>query len=502
MIKLTPFLALLPSLTFGATMTNDIKGVGPDGSVKPYICIQNQSGKVTLALAPGQSGDANAASGNLYYAGATLRFGGCSSSDSYLGYVGFNISASGNNTVGSYEPPTGVHIAYVNPEITKAGVVGGEINYTQIAPNMSMTPAQNASQWEFAGVNLSGLEFGKVIDPVEIPNLSKEDSNLPAASDLIPTQGFIDKGMNTVRVPVSWGYLQLDGPGKGQINTAYYENYIRPLLQSLTHAKVYTIVDLHAYMRYSKFGEQVSGCGSSGPCPDGTLILDEKAYESVWGQLFDLIQKDDAIDKQYIMLDLVNEPVGVPDDKVFTIQAAVIKMLQNKQFKGYILVEGNSWTGLHSWTNYQWTGSDGQVYTNASLFTRSNFVKAGITDLSKVLINVHQYLDSDYSGTHQDCLQDLSSTGPNGFNLNAFVDYLQENQLKAMVTEFGTGENSTSCAAPLKEFMQYLKDNSSTNKNYGFAGWTVWSTGHGWGNYNLRIKNDSYQMTILDEFLS
>ncbi|MDA9272220.1 glycoside hydrolase family 5 protein [bacterium] len=346
---------------------------------------------------------------------------------------------------------------------------------------------------------MSGLEFSKVIDPFVIPNLSAEDSST-TNSDLTDTQAFIDAGMNTVRVPVSWGYLQLEGPGEGDIYQAYYANYVRPLLQTLTHAKVNTIVDLHAYMRYSKFGQQYSGCGSSGQCPDGQLITDEKAYESVWGKLVDLIQKDNLIDKDYILFDLMNEPVGVPDDKVFTIQACLIKLIRSKQFDGYILVEGNNWSGLHSWTTEEWTGADGRSYTNASLFTRDNFAQAGITDLSKILINVHQYLDSNYSGTHDDCQQDLTTTGANGFNLDAFVDYMKENQLQAIVTEFGSGRNSTSCSAPLHQFMQYLKDNKTTT-TYGFAGWTIWSTGHGWGNYNLRVVPQGYQMQILNYFL-
>lgn len=477
-------------------MTNNIQGVGPHGQFKPYICIQNSAGDMTLKLAPGQSGDANLAAGNPYYVGATLRFGGCGYDNSYLGYVGFTINNNGNNAINSYSPPVGVHVLYSNPSIDHRGFVEGAITYTPIDMNPHLTHANPTSTWYFTGINLSGLEFGKAIDPVVIPNLSETNSN-GLNSDLNDMQAFIGAGINTVRVPLSWGYLQLDGAGVGALNHAYYDNYVKPLLQTLTQAHVHTIVDLHAYMRYSKFGEQYSGCGASGPCPDGTLILDKNAYQSVWGQLIDLIQSDTKIDKEYIMVDLVNEPVGIPDDKVFTIQAALITFLRNKQFNGYILVEGNNWSGLHSWTTEHWSGSDGQAYSNATLFTRDHFAKAGITDLSKILINVHQYLDSDYSGTHDTCQQNLDTTGPNGFNLNAFVDYLAENKLRAIVTEFGTGRNEASCNAPLAQFMTYLKDNTSTDKEYGFMGWTIWSSGHGWGNYHLRVKPTSYQMRVI-----
>ncbi len=502
MIRILSIVCLIYSgLNFAANISNKIQGIGPSGSIKPYVCVQNGSGEVTLKLAPGQSGDGNTAAGNPYYVGATLRFNGCTTNDSYLGYIGITLNNSGNNAVSSYSPPTGVHIRYENASIDQTGQLQGSIRFTPIDINPSfVSPNLTQSTWLFTGINLSGLEFGKVVEPTVIPNLSQKDSQT-SSSDLADTTNFINSGMNTVRVPISWSYLQMEGPGKGDISDEYYVNFLRPLLATLTKAKVYTMVDLHAYMRYSIYGEQYSGCGETGACPDGEVILDSEAYQSLWGKLYDRLQSDPSIDMTYVMIDLVNEPVGIANDKVFTIQTDLIKMLRSKQFNGYILVEGNSWTGLHSWTTATWTGSDGQTYTNATLFTRENFEKAGITDLSHVIINVHQYLDSDYSGTHNDCLQDLTTINANGFNLNAFVDYLAVNKLKAMVTEFGTGINAVSCKPPLKQFMQYLSDNAARNKDYGFIGWTIWSTGHGWGNYNLRVQPTSYQMKELSTFL-
>lgn len=499
LIKSTSLL-LFPGMLFAATITNKIEGIGPGTALKPFICVQNKSGQVKLSLAPGQSGDANAASGNAVYAGATLRFGGCEYNNTYLGYANMFVSSGASNAV-TYQGPANLHATWQNSAIAGNGDVSGKIAFTTIYDNDTITKARDNSNWDFAGINLAGLEFGKAIDPSVIPNLSVEDIDA-SSSDLNDTQQFIQDGANTVRVPVSWSYLQNEGAGKGPINTAdYYDVYVRPLLRSLTKAKVNTIVDLHTYMRYPKFGEQYSGCSGYGPCPDGTLITDENAYIDIWSKLYTLIKNDPEIDQNYIMLDLVNEPVNVPDDKVFTIQAAVIKSLRNQGFNGYILVEGNSWTGLHSWTTSQWSSSDGKTYTNATLFTRENFINAGITDLSKIIINVHQYLDSNFSGTGDDCQQDIWTTGDNGFNLNAFTEYLQQNQLKAIVTEFGAGQNASNCTAPMQQFAQYLKDNSAKGKDYGFVGWTIWATGHGWGGYNLRVKPDSYQWSVLKQFL-
>jgi len=98
--KLVFLAILLPSISYAANMTNNIDGVGPiDDPVKPYICVQNQKGEATLQLAPGKSGDANKASGNNYYVGATLRIDGCDKEkNAYLGYIGFLLSSSGELT--------------------------------------------------------------------------------------------------------------------------------------------------------------------------------------------------------------------------------------------------------------------------------------------------------------------------------------------------------------------------------------------------------------------
>jgi endoglucanase len=494
------FLSLLPMIGNATSITNFIQGVGPQGKITPVICVQDSQGKVTLALESNQSGNPFLASGNANYASAAIRFYGCDNSDSYLGFVEFKLDEKRKPFITKYTAPQGVPIAYVDAQIDDSNRMIGAIKYTPIAYNKDLLPPKAIQDFQFAGINLSGLEFSKAIDPFVIPDLSKENANL-ATSDLNEIEQFIQEGMNTVRVPVRWGYLQLDGAGKGQINRAYYDNFVRPLLQTLTHAKVHTIIDLHAYMRYATFGEQYAGCSGYGPCPDGTMILDENAYKDVWGKLYDLIKVDPKINQDYVLFDLVNEPVEVPDRKVFTIQAGLIKSLRAKGFDGYILVEGNAWSGLHSWTNRTWQGNDGKTYSNALLFTRDNFNEAGIYDLSKIIINVHQYLDEDYSGTHDTCLQDLTTSNAQGFNLDAFVSYLKENRLKAMVTEFGVGRNMQSCQKPLDDFFAYLKRNSSQGKDYGFVGWTLWSAGHGWGGYNLRVTPQSYQMDVAKKYL-
>src|SRR5436190_9872907 len=198
-----------------ANITNNITGVGPkDNPINPYLCIKGSDGTFN-PVAPGQTVDGNAISGNAYYVGGALRFGVCSDNDSYIGYVNISLNDQGSNSVTSFNGSPGTHIAYVSYAIDNKGSLTGNISYSPaIKPNFNLlaqAPAQNAN-WDFVGINLSGLEFDKVINPTTIPNLSVEDASTQY-TDLADTTAFLQAGMNTIRIPVSWGYLQLDGPG-------------------------------------------------------------------------------------------------------------------------------------------------------------------------------------------------------------------------------------------------------------------------------------------------
>jgi endoglucanase len=486
------------TLAGASTVTNQITGVGPSDvskKINPIWCIQDDSGEITYHLAYGDSVDPYAYSGNAGYAGGALRFNGCSYEDTYLGYMGL----SGSTT--SYESPEGVHISYKNREIDDEGNLTGAIEYTAIESNFNLpAPCSGNRTWEYSGVNFSGNEFGTEPAPNTIVNFSQEDA-ATASSDLADMKDFTFSGLNTVRMPNHWGFLQPDGAGKGEIYANFYDSYIKPSLQSTTSAGHYTIIDWHTYFRYSEFGKQAAGCDGNGPCPDGTLIIDSAVYIDALTKLNDLISADTNIDMSRILIDISNEPVEVPDDKVFTVQVDVMQALQAAGFNGKFLVSGNFWSGLHSWASSSWTSSDGKTYTNANLLTRDNFVAAGI-DPDSIIINAHQYLDSDYSGTHSDCLTDLSTTGSTGFNLQSFVDYLEENQFKAMVTEFGAGSDQSTCESALRQFLDYMQTNAATgDKKHGFVGWQMWGAGHGWGDYDMGVTPDSYKWDIVSSYL-
>lgn len=540
--------------------------------------------------------------GNAWYFGSALRYGPsnssssddkCSDSATYIGWLSFSLSnydvANPSNAAFSGNP--GIHVTVDDLAVSSStGDITGSIALTDIDVNMALNSVQpNKSYWQFPGINLSGNEFSNYINAYTIPNLSEADSST-SYTDLANMNQFILDGIQVVRLPVSWGFLfwnsentngnttvptasaaagtaapyRWSGANSGatytQSMSPMFNSYIAPTIASLTNAGITVMVDLHTYFRYPAYGSQYSGCTSYStvPCPDGTLITDQDYYTDIWGAIYqalkdytftDVTGSTQHINMDYIMFDLINEPTSLSGvyatsdtsgDLVFTTQANVIQYLQSLGFTGYILVEGNHWSGLHSWTTYRWGGVETGSYctetnscpdgasvccSNSNLFTAEKFNsyafdKGVKIDTDKIIINVHQYLDAEsgFSGTSTTCSTDLTTTdddssGDKGFNLNAFVTWLQSAKLNAMVTEFGGGlqsgnTNSPTCAIALQQFMDYLAENiPGVDENgktiYGFLGWTIWSTGHGWGSsYTLLVTPTSYQWNIIKPYLS
>lgn len=491
---LMPILGLLSAHAVAASsFTNGLKGLF-NNVQDPVICIKNDThvkvdGKVVpLAVLPGQSVSAATLaeySGNQYYAGAEIREGGCDEQqNAYFGYMGISLSGSV-----SYKAPGGSHIALISPTVSDDGVIHGTLGYSKIGqPNSLPQNKDNRQNW-YTGFNLSGLEFSYSPNGAVFPNISDADKST-SDSDEAAVKTSFEAGANTVRVPVRWAYLQPYGVDSTYFDSRYFDNIVAPLLVGITSHDDYAIVDLHSYMHYSKIGSQVAGCYANSPCPDGTLVTDSAPYVRIWSELYEHMKATTGIKMDHIMIDIVNEPAtkgkeNLTAKDVFDMEVAVMQKLNSLGFTGKYLVEGPSWSGLHSWTA---SGA-------AAQFTEENFKAKGINP-DQVIINVHQYLDNrDFSGTGTSCQPDLTTTGPTGYNLNAFVDYLRANQLKAIVTEFGVGSDQATCTKAMTGFLDYLKEyaypdsiaNGGTG-NDGFVGWTVWSVGHGWGAYNLRVK--------------
>lgn len=82
--------------------------------------------------------------------------------------------------------------------------------------------------------------------------------------------------------------------------------------------------------------------------------------------------------------------------------------------------------------------------------------------------DIHEYLDSDYSGGHVQCTQPAAS------NLAGVTSWLKQYGFKAFITEFGAS-NGTQCETYLTDMVNYMANNPE------YIGWTAWAAGPFWG---------------------
>lgn len=126
----------------------------------------------------------------------------------------------------------------------------------------------------------------------------------------------------------------------------------------------------------------------------------------------------------------------------------------------YIFVEGNAWSGAWSWTT-----------TNTNLAT--------LTDSSnKIVYEMHQYLDSDSSGTSTDCV----STTVGVERVTAATAWLRANGKVGVIGETAGGVNPT-CEAAVENMLDYLSANNDVWKG---ALW--WAAGPWWGTYMYSLE--------------
>lgn len=447
---------------------------------------------------------------------ANIRLGGCdANTNTYLGNIWAGKGSGATVTVTPQAPEGIIHLD--STEATLAGIKG-RLAIRAPFRNDDLRQNENISTDWLTGINLSGLEFSTYLNSSTIPNISEKGSpGVGPGPDAKNLTSFLTEGANTVRIPIRWAYMEPYGPNTYKqtdptTSAAFndYMNLVIPELQSLTSKGYNVILDLHSYMHYATIGKDVAGCsdrqtgqGEQQLCPQGDADITPQDYVAIWTAIQQKIaQQGKSIDQTHLLYDIVNEPSSensghdkdqITPKNVFDMETSVISALNKLDFKGKYLIEGYKFSGLHSW----------KAADNSAQFTRTNFNNAGISNEiidKQIIINAHQYLDSDFSGTHDSCL-DKEGKPQNiynntDFHLQDFLSYLSTNNFKAMVTEFGVGSDKNTCQPVLNQFLGWMKKYAYTSTTgYGFVGWTAWSTGHGWGGpkqgtqgYNMLIQ--------------
>jgi endoglucanase len=302
---------------------------------------------------------------------------------------------------------------------------------TVAATAMALLPASNAMAQTscFRGINISGAEFGK---PGGKPF---KDYVYPTAETI---SYFAGKGFDTVRLPFMWERLQptlmqpLDEQELGRLKEA---------VELIRSHQMRVILDPHNYARYR---DHIIG----------SKDVPIAAYADFWARLASLYANDDGV-----VFGLMNEPYHVPIAQWLDAANAATAAIRNQGgARNLILVPGTAWTGAHSWM----TPLDGEP---------NGVAMARLQDPGKnFAFEVHQYLDSDFSGTKRTC-----SRGDDAVQaLKEFTGWLKQGGFRGYLGEFGA-PGKPRCIASLKAMVDVVEENKDV-----WTGWSYWAAGDWW----------------------
>ncbi len=337
--------------------------------------------------------------------------------------------------------------------LSLVGCIGGADSESMPVVDRS-TDAVGSSGLLYRGVNLAGAEFG--IDPWGNGNGSYVYPDPSYAGGYASADYFVQKGMNTFRLPFRWERLQ---PTRGQPFDGGELDKLRSTVNRLTGKGAYVLIDPHNYARYR--------AGVVGAAVSNTDFAD------FWGRLAQEFGKNGKV-----LFGLMNEPHDISTEQWVGAANAAISAIRSAGAGNLILVPGNGWTGAHTWGE-SWYGT-----SNAQALL-------AIQDpWNKVAFEAHQYLDDDSSGTKASC------AGPNvgSQRMQPFTDWLRQNGKKGFLGEFGGGPDGT-CASAIGDIVSHLEQNQDV-----YLGWTYWAAGPWWGNYFTSLEpsnGDRPQMTAL-----
>jgi endoglucanase len=286
------------------------------------------------------------------------------------------------------------------------------------------------------GVNLAGAEF----NDNKLPGKVNHDYIYPRKKDV---KYLVTHGANSIRLPIRWERIQPST--NGELNESELIQ-LKKLYQIALDLNICLIIDIHNYGQYY----------------NKTLAKNPQlqlAFSDLWLRLAQALP-----DAKYIAFDLMNEPIYLPISEWAELAQSTLLKLRAAKSKHFILIAGGRWSGLHDWFN-EYNG-----ISNAEAF------KTFSDPLNNYAIEMHQYLDKNFSGTHTDCIP--------ANQLDAYFiktsKWATTNNKKLFLGEFGVANNAQ-CLAALDQLLLQIKDTP-------WRGWSYWSAGRWWGNYPLALS--------------
>ncbi|CAG8148185.1 unnamed protein product [Penicillium salamii] len=350
---------------------------------------------------------------------------------------------------------------------TSLFAVTGITGLALAAPGQSIS--KRAAPFLWFGTNEAGAEFGSG----NIPGALNTDYIWPSTSAM---QTLRTAGMNIFRVPFAMErlipgtltsspdatYLASlksvceDNSWIEALESHHTHNDISQTVEFITSSGAYAVLDPHNFGRYY-----------------GNVITSTSDFAAFWKTL-----ATEFASNEKVIFDTNNEYHTMDQTLVLNLNQAAIDAIRAAGAKSqYIFVEGNSWSGAWTWT------------------TVNDNMKALTDPQDLVIYQMHQYLDSDGSGTSETCVS--STIGQE--RVVAATKWLKDNGKKAFLGEFAGGANSV-CKTAVTGMLDYLSANSDV-----WLGAAWWSAGPWWGNYMYSFEPPSgtgytYYMSLLESY--
>ncbi|MBK1725920.1 hypothetical protein CKO13_02575 [Halorhodospira neutriphila] len=290
------------------------------------------------------------------------------------------------------------------------------------------------------GVNLAGAEFNSEA----LPGRLGQDYVYPGNAMIAD---FAERGVTAIRLPVRWERLQreLGGPLHGADS-----GQLRRILAEAREQDLCVLVDIHNYGAYR--GERL-----------GTRAVPTAAFIDLWERLAGLASPE------HLALGLMNEPIKLSVSRWSQVAQETVSALRERGVRHLILVSGGRWSGVHDWQE-----ADSGGVSNAEAF-------ADFSDpLGRGVIEVHQYPDTNYSGTRQECHPPAHFTPM----FEAITDWARAHGQRLFLGEFGARDQGA-CLDSLGRIV------GQASGAPVWRGWAYWASGPWWGDYPLALDMDA-----------
>lgn len=223
--------------------------------------------------------------------------------------------------------------------------------------------------------------------------------------------------------------------GLGSRFNETYFNEFNAAICAITDAGAYAILDPHNYMRYNDPSQQPATGSVIGNTSDPTAATTAQ-FQAFWKELAGRYKHNDNV-----IFGIMNEPHDMPTSLVLKNDQAAINGIRASGAKQLIIAPGNSYTGGHAWLQ-RGQGDD----------PSGDYLYKIHDPVGNTAIDIHEYLDYDFSGQHIPCNQSFPE------NMANVTAWLKQHRLKAMVTEFG-GDNNTMCYQYLRDAVNFMAEN-------------------------------------------